>query len=192
MSGDELLQPHQLLQKMADFCERERIAYRIVGSMASIVYGEPRFTNDIDVLVDMDQRHITAIENGFPEPDFYLSTDAIRAAITKRTQFNILHIPSGLKLDIIQRDDSEFGKLDIAHGQRLHSEGLYDAWFASPENVILKKLQYYREGGSDKHLRDVASVLITQKDAIDRGYISEWASKLGVLDEWMQVVQKIP
>ena len=192
MSGDELLQPYQLLQAMADFCERERIPYRVVGSMASIVYGEPRFTNDVDVLVDMTEQHITAIEKEFPDPDFYLSTEAIRTAIRSRTQFYILHLPSGLKLDIIQRADSEFSKLDITHGQRLRSEGFYDAWFASPENVILMKLRYYREGGSDKHLRDVASMLVTQGNTIDRDYIDLWADKLGVDEQWRQIIQKVP
>ena len=170
MSRDNLL-PYELMQMAALFFERRGIAYRIVGSMASMAYSEARFTNDIDILVDLREDDAEQIESEFPAPEFYVSLSAIKSAIRDRRQFNIIHIPSGLKLDIIQRKDNEFGTLDITRGQRLKSDGFYDAWFASPENVILMKLRYFQEGGSDKHLRDVASILLIQDKHIDREYI---------------------
>src|SRR5262249_9674361 len=79
----------------------------IVGSMASMAYGEPRFTNDIDILADLAEEHVSVLEAEFPAPDFYLSLMVAREAIRTRRQFNIIHVPSGLKLDIIQRKDKE-------------------------------------------------------------------------------------
>jgi hypothetical protein len=185
------LRPHELMQKAANFFERLGVPYRIVGSMASMAYGEARFTNDIDILADLREEQTEAVAQEFPAPDFYVSPTAVREAIRDRRQFNIIHVPSALKLDIIQRKDSEFGTLDISHGQRLRSEGLYDAWFGSPENVILMKLRYFHDAGGEKHLRDVASMLLIQGTAIDREYIAKWAAQLGVVKEWELVTQEV-
>lgn len=185
------LTPFHLLQKAADCFERLGVPYRIVGSIASMAYGEARFTNDIDFLVDLREQHVAELDAEFPGPDYYLSTTAARDAIRSRRQFNIVHVPSGLKLDIIQRKETQFSQLDITHGQRLKSPGFYDAWFASPENILLMKLRYYQEGGSDKHLRDIASMLLIQGPAIDRGYVSKWANELGVSAEWQFVSQRV-
>lgn len=185
------LTPFELMQKAANCFERLGAPYRIVGSMASMAYSEPRFTNDIDFLVDLKTEHVATLVAEFPGPEFYLAAMAAEDAIRQRRQFNILHIPSGLKLDIIQRKDTEFSRLDITHGQRLTNHGYYDAWFGSAENVILMKLRYFQEGGSDKHLRDVASVLLVQDQAIDRNYVTKWAESLGILAEWELVQQRV-
>jgi len=185
------LRPYELLQKAANFFERLDVPYRIVGSMASMAYSEARFTNDIDFLVDLREEHLEPLEQEFPAPDYYVSPTAAREAIRERRQFNIIHGPSGLKLDIIQRKETEFSRLDISHGRRLKSDGFYEAWFGSPENVILMKLRYFQEGGSEKHLRDIASILLIQENAIDGGYITEWAAKLGVTAEWDLVRQRV-
>ncbi|WP_083233774.1 hypothetical protein [Planctopirus hydrillae] len=185
------LTPFQLLQKTANCFERLGVPYRVVGSMASMAYSEARLTNDIDFLVDLQESHIAELDQEFPSPDFYLSTTAAAEAIRTRHQFNIIHVPSGLKLDIIQRKETPFSQLDISLGQRLSNPGFYDAWFGSPENIILMKLRYYQEGGSEKHLRDIASILLIQKEAIDRDYLTHWAETLGVTTEWKLVQQRI-
>ena len=86
------LKPHELMQKVAEFLERESVAYRIVGSMASMAYGEPRFTNDVDVLVDLPLEKVDALCQEFPAPDFFVARYAVRRAIVSRHQFNIIHI----------------------------------------------------------------------------------------------------
>lgn len=156
-----------------------------------MAYGEARFTNDIDILVDLREEHLSELAEEFPAPEFYLSVEAAQSAIRDRRQFNVIHIASGLKLDIIQSKDTEFGILDLTLGQRLRSEGFYDAWFASAENVILMKLRFFQEGGSDKHLRDCASILLIQDQKIDRPYLNHWAERLGVAAEWQLVCQRL-
>lgn len=190
MSASDL-KPYELMQKAADFLESEAVPYRIVGSMASMAYGEPRFTNDIDILVDLPLSQTESLNHEFPPPEFYVSVEAVRDAINTRGQFNILHSPSGLKIDMILSKDSDFGRMDIAHGQRLKSEGFYNAMFASPENVLLKKLMFYQEGGSDKHLRDVSGILLLQGDEIDQEYLNLWAAKLSVTDELQLVLERL-
>ena len=178
------MRSYDLLRRIVDFLERESIAYCVVGSMASIVYGEPRFTNDIDILVDLPLAKVDALCREFPDDDYYISPEAARTAIARRHQFDILHFPSGLKIDLFLVQDTDFSRADLSQGRRLKSEGFFDARFASPENVILKKLEYYREGGSEKHLRDIAGILTVQGDSIDRTWIEAWAVRLGVEAEW--------
>lgn len=181
------LSPHELMQRAADVFERLEAPYRIVGSMASMAYGEVRFTNDIDILVDLRKEQAEVLCGEFPAPDFYVSLPAVQDAIRDRRQFNIIHIPSGLKLDIILAKDTEFGKLDLLRGQRLFSEGLYNAWFGAPENIILMKLRYYQKGGGEKHLRDISGMLLIQGPAIDCAYIDQWSQHLGVHAEWISL-----
>jgi len=187
------LQPHELMQRVADACERLGVAYWVVGSIASMAYGEPRFTNDVDIVVDLSLEHAAAFCEAFPSPDYYCSEPAAREAIAFRLQFNILHPESGLKADIIVPSATEFSKSEASRVRRIASPGEYSALFGSPEDVLLNKLIYYRIGGgvSDKHIRDIAGMLKLQKDKLDFGYITEWASKLNVVREWDMVRQQV-
>lgn len=179
------------MQQVAAFLEKTGIAYRVVGSFASMAYGEPRFTNDIDFLADVRPEHIESFLTAFPAPEHYLAETAIRAAIKHPGQFNIVHIPSGLKVDIIVLKHDEYARTEINRGRRLTGLGEFDVWFAAPEDVILNKLIYYREGGSEKHLRDISSMLLIQGNAIDRDYIDSWATRLGVGLEWHGVLNAL-
>jgi hypothetical protein len=187
------LQPHELMQRMADFCESEGIAYRVVGSMASMAYGEPRFTNDVDIAIELTMDKLAMLCEAFPTPEYYLSASAAREAVERRVQFNILHPASGLKVAVIVPPDTEFARSEAGRVKRISSAGEYSAWFASPEDVLLKKLVYYRASGgvSDKHLRDIAGMMKLQGEKLDRLYIGEWAAKLDVAAEWDTVRQRV-
>lgn len=177
---------------LIDSLERGGIPYRVVGSMASIAYGEPRYTNDIDVIVQLDHEKVDAFCAAFPAPDFYCSVEAARQAAQQRLQFNILHLPSGLKADVIVAADSPFDQSQFARGQRLRTDETHEAWIASPEDVILKKLVYFKEGGSEKHLRDIVGILKVQGEQIERAYLAEWVPRLGVDAEWQLVLSRMP
>jgi hypothetical protein len=172
--------------------ERIGIPYRIVGSMASIAYGEPRFTNDIDVVVRLEPDQVEAFCAEFPAPGFYCPVETAREAVLRRFQFNILHPASGLKADIILATDSPFDRSRFARGQRLFSTDTRQAWIASPEDVILKKLVFFREGGSEKHLRDIVGILKVQGEGIEHAYLKDWVARLGVEAEWRLVLSRMP
>src|SRR5262245_60101945 len=178
MSSAEL-RPHELMQLLASFFESHKIAYRVVGSMASMAYGEPRFTNDVDMVAELKPEHVALLCAAFAAPDFYVSEQAAREAVTRRFQFNIVHPASGLKADVIVPPDNDFSRSEAGRVRRLTSAGEYSAWFSSPEDVLLHKLIYYRLSGStsDKHLRDIAGIMKLQGQKLDRDYISEWAGR---------------
>ena len=187
------LHPHELMQRFADFCELHGIAYRVVGSMASMAFGEPRLTIDIDMVADLKPEHVVRLCSAFAAPEYYVSAEAVRAAILKRFQFNIIHPASGLKVDVFIPKDTEFARVEAQRIQRIRSEGEYDAWFGSPEDVLLNKLIYFQQGGgvSEKHLRDIAGMMKLQREKLDRAYVTEWATKLGVAQEWAAVQKRV-
>ena len=183
--------PSELLRFVAEVFERLGIPYRVTGSIATIAYGEPRFTNDIDIVVQMQPDQVDALCTAFPEPEFYCAKAAVEQAVRLQHQFNILHPESGLKVDVMMASDSAFDTARFSRGRRIKTAPDHEAWFASPEDVILKKLVYYREGGSDKHLRDIVGVLKVQADQVDRNYVGDWAKRLGVEEEWQAALVRL-
>ncbi|MGB6042857.1 MAG: hypothetical protein WBF93_06830 [Pirellulales bacterium] len=183
---------YELLQHAADTLERLEVAYIVTGSMATIAYGEARFTNDVDIVVDLKAAHIDPLCDAFPAAEYYYSRDAIEDAVRRRFQFNVIHPASGLKLDFIVPADDAFNRSRLNRGQSITTGGAgRQARFASPEDAILKKLEYYREGGSEKHVRDIKGVLLIQGDAIDFDYLNNWAEYLRVVDQLKQILEDV-
>lgn len=184
------MEPSELLARVAATLKRLDVAYLVTGSMASTAYGEPRFTNDIDIVADLGVDQVAEFCADFPAPEFYCWEPAVADAVRRRFQFNIIHIESGFKVDVMLATDSPFDRARMTRARPLATAGAVVS-FASPEDVIVKKLQYFREGGSEKHLRDIAGVLKVQADHIDSGYITEWAARLGLLAEWRLVLERL-
>lgn len=151
--------PYELLQKVVAAFEQLQISYLVTGSIAAMAYGEPRLTNDIDIVAGIGESHIAGLIKAFPTEEFYVSDEMIRYAIQRKSQFNIIHPVSGLKVDVIVRQDTAFDRSRFERIRRIFPAESYQANFASPEDVIIKKMQYYREGGSEKHLRDITGSL---------------------------------
>lgn len=181
----------ELLVLVVQTLEDLELPYFVTGSMATILFGEPRFTNDIDVVVRLTTDRIEALLGAFPESEFYSDEEQIRTAIARRGQFNVIHPASGLKVDFMIPTMDEFDRIRFARARRVHPVADQEANFASPEDVILKKLQFFREGGSEKHLRDIAGVLRISGSEVDRDYVERWADRLGVLESWKLVVEEV-
>jgi hypothetical protein len=114
-----------------------------------------------------------------------MEPESIQRALRRRTSFNLIHPSSGLKVDFMVAEESSFNESRFRRVQKVRTGVGDPVPFASPEDVILKKLEFYREGGSKKHLRDIAGVLRTS-EGVDREYIEHWAEILGVLAEWQE------
>jgi hypothetical protein len=177
----------ELLRYLVETLQELGIEYMITGSQASIYYGEPRFTQDIDVVVEVTLAHGPGLLARFPEPEFYLSEHAMREAIEVRGQFNVIHADSGLKIDLIVRKDTEHARAEFERRERHPLLPGTDAAFARPEDVILSKLASVQQGGSERHLRDVAGMLRVSREQIDARYIDAWARRLALSDLWEAV-----
>lgn len=166
--------------------------YMISGSIAAMQYGEPRYTGDVDVVISISPAEAAQLASIFPESDYYcppIGVILVELKRPERAHFNLIHIESGLKADFYP--SQTHSRFDWAKKNRrmldIHGTGF---WFAPPEYVILRKLEYYREGGSEKHLRDIRSMLVVQGDRIDRAFIASMASELGLIDQW-EIVKRV-
>ena len=148
------MEQSDLLRFVVSVLERLGLRYFVTGSTVTIFYGEPRFTNDIDVVVDLPVDAVPEFCSQFPEDEFYVSAEAARDAVGRHSMFNIIHPRSGLKVDVIIPAPSDFNRSRFARARRVRAGEDWDASFSSPEDAILKKMEFHREGGSDKHLRE--------------------------------------
>ncbi len=180
----------ELLQHVVSILERMGLRYFVTGSMATIFFGEPRFTNDIDIVVDLPASRIRELCAAFPSPEFYLSEETVYRAVSRRRQFNIIHPSSGLKVDVMVPADSPFNRSRFTRTRTVRPSPDFEAVFSSPEDVILKKMEVYLEGGSEKHLRDISGVLKISGDRLDRSYIAEWADRMGTAEIWEEILRR--
>jgi hypothetical protein len=183
--------PYELLQRIVEVLERLDIPYLVTGSVAAMAYGEPRLTNDIDIVAAIEGRHINGLMAAFPSDEFYVSEEAIGEAIRRRTQFNIIHPSSGLKVDIIVRKDTPFDQSRFARIRRIKPAETYTASFAAPEDIVIMKMRYYADGGSEKHLRDIAGILKISPDEVDLTYITDWSRRLELTEIWELILKRI-
>ena len=173
--------PEEITQRL----ETAGITYCIVGGLASIAYGRPRLTLDADLVVALDAARLEQLVTTFPEEDFYLPPlEILQAELQRdsRGHFNIIHQHSALRADCYLPGKSELAKWELQHKRRL-SLGTGEAWFAPPESVIVNKLLFFREGGSQKHIDDIRSLIVGGTD-VDRSMIEQWVKRLGLETEW--------
>jgi hypothetical protein len=164
----------------------------LVGSLASSAYGDPRMTRDIDFVIDMTAAQVRTLCAAFPSDQFYVSPEAALQALSLPAgQFNVIHPESGNKIDFMIARRDAWGKEQVSRRQRVQILPEISGYAARPEDVVLGKLLYYQEGGSEKHLRDIASILKVGGDAVDRGYIERWATDLGVPDIWQAILNRV-
>lgn len=160
------------------------LRYMVVGSFASGFWGEPRATFDVDVVIALRASDLARLDAIFPREEFYYSDVAARDAVERRTQFNIIHGDSGNKIDFMIQGDDAWGQVQLSRRRLMPLEAGLEVYVAAPEDIILSKLAYYREGQSEKHLRDIAGILKLRKSELDMSYLSEWSIKLDVKDQW--------
>jgi hypothetical protein len=173
----------ELLRFAVGALERAGAQYYVTGGQAAALWGEPRTTIDIDIVAELASWRVRDFCAEFAEPDFYVDPEAAMHAVRFGGMFNIIHVPSGYKLDIIASNDTPHDGLCFDRARRVDVGGR-EAAFASPEDIILKKLEYVRDHRSDKQMRDIAAIIRVRADQLDRGYIDQWSLRLGVRDAW--------
>ena len=129
-----------ILRHAVEALERMKVPYIVVGSIASIAYGESRFTQDIDIIAAFEMKHVDELIASFPADEFYLSESAVRDAIRTSFQFNVIHPGSGNKIDFILPRDDQWGGTQMGRGRPVRLFPDRDLMIAAPEDVILGRL----------------------------------------------------
>jgi len=170
--------------------ESAKIPYCIVGGLAAIAYGRPRLTLDADLVLALVPGHIKALVSAFPIEDFYLPPEEVLLAEIQRESrghFNIIHQHSALRADCYLPGKSPLARWELANRRKL--EGPFGGgWFAPPEAVIVNKLLFFREGGSQKHLDDIAAIL-DAGSVPNQSDLLRWVNELSLQPEWDLIPQ---
>jgi hypothetical protein len=181
--SDDLL---AALTPVVEELERLGVKHYVGGSAVSSNYGVARATLDVDLVADLSQQHVTALVEAL-RADYYVDARMISEAIARQSCFNAIHIPTSFKVDVFVVKNRPYDRMAL---QRIRKDSLDDEqpaqlfFQASPEDIILSKLEWYRLGDevSDSQWRDVLGVLRVQHDALDRPYLQKWAPELGLTD----------
>lgn len=178
-------EPIEVTLKVTNVFEKLSVPYLIAGSLASTLYGMVRTTQDSDIVAEMRLEHlkffVSALQN-----EFYVDDEMISESIQHNSSFNIIHRETMFKVDIFIPRPRPFleSQLARAQTQTFKFETEVSAKFASPEDTILSKLEWYRMGGevSDRQWRDILGVLKTRQGELDLDYLRKWAGELKVTD----------
>jgi hypothetical protein len=173
--------------------ERLGIDYAIGGSVAAMVYSEPRSTIDIDLMIQADHSQLEILIDEITRWQVYVDpVETLNEFLQpNRMPINVVDGISGVKADLYVAHQIGLDSLAISRKRRmsLYEKPLVDAWFLSPEDVILYKLDYFRQsdGVSTKHPRDIGKMLRVVGDQLDLEYLERWASEIGVSEIWQAI-----
>ena len=174
-----------LLKRVTAALEGVGIAYMIAGSTGSSFHGHPRATNDLDIIIAPSEKQLDAFV-AYLGADYYVSTDAAKAAFNDKTMFNVVDNATGWKVDLVVRKERAFSIEEFQRRRKVRMMGS-DVFIVSPEDVILSKLEWAKNSGSEQQLRDALGVIEVQGDDLDLEYLEKWARALNVEDslEWL-------
>ncbi len=171
------MNPFEVARHVSEFLEKEDIEYFVGGSLASTTYGEPRFTQGIDLIVRLSEDKIETLVECF-QNDFYVSAEALTEAVKEKSSANLIHLETNFKIDLIISRDRPFEQSRFERKTRKEATGI-PFWFCTAEDIVLVKLEWYKasSGVLDRQLRDVQTVLMVQ-EALDLAYLRKWAQVL--------------
>jgi hypothetical protein len=171
--------------KVIAVLEQLGIIYMISGSFASAIHGLARSTNDADLVAVVKAEQVSDLFQAL-EPDFYVNETSIRRAIDTGRHFNVIHSETQFKVDVFTPKPEGFAAKELARRQQRDFGTGSDrkAFFASAEDTVLAKLEWYRRGNevSEQQWRDVLTVLKVQRGRLDLDYMRQSAIELGVTD----------
>lgn len=168
----------EFLLEMAQRVELAGIPFMVVGSHSSAFYSQPRTTNDVDIVIDPTSEQVDRFIDALGD-EYYVSREAAHEALRNRSVFNVIDLQNGWKVDLIVRKNRPYSIEEFGRRQ-LHSRQGRSLPIASPEDVILTKLEWDRITPSERQVRDALNVAVVQGDRLDRAYLRRWAKVLGV------------
>lgn len=185
MTADAFADATAIAVSFTKLLERLDILYLVGGSVASSVHGEPRSTNDIDIVADIRPENLDAFVEAV-STDYYVSPTAARQAVRSGASFNVIHVGAAVKVDVFVAGSDQFNEERLRQHQliEISDDPPASIYIDTAEHSVLRKLEWFRRGGevSDRRWRDVVAILRLQGASLDRPHLTTWADRLGVSD----------
>ncbi len=172
------------------------VDYLIGGAVALWAWGEPRTTADLDLVIDLSVASLAALSSELEQRAMLVPVDSmLDLLIEDRADLpiNAIHMTSGYKAEMFLFKPGDALRESGLRRRRLVDlgPGLGEVYVHSPEDLILNKLRFYRISQQTKHVRDIASIVLNQAEALDLAYIERWAQSLNVSDEWQAIQRRV-
>lgn len=177
-----------VFQQITTALERADIQYMLVGSFASTHYSSPRSTQDIDIVISATPAQVQLLIETLCQNNYYVQLDDALGAQKRESLFNIIDQKTGWKIDLIFRKSTTFGQEEFRRRRKIELRGL-PIFVASPEDIIIAKLDWAKQGGSQRQIEDAASVLQVQGEELDIRYLEKWVSQLHLEELWKRATR---
>jgi hypothetical protein len=175
--------PWLVTLQVAGILEALGVDYALVGSMASSMVGVPRATIDADMLVALDQEHISPLVDAL-QADFYVSDHAAREAVRRRAMFNVIHLATSFKVDLYVLPHAPFERLEMSRRQQrpISDEDGRQVFLVTPEDLVISKLRWFQLGNrvSERQWRDLVGLLEVRGQELDWDYVRSWVESFGL------------
>lgn len=176
------------LKKLIDALDNTGIAYMLSGSIGSSFHGQPRATNDADIVIAPNEAQLYTFAQSLGK-DYYVSLDAVRDALKHNSMFNVVDIQTSWKADFIICKKRAFSSEEFQRRQKVKIMGL-NIWIVSPEDAILSKLEWAKNTESNQQFQDALGVAVVQWGSLDSDYLHKWAGKLQVESSLEQLLKQ--
>jgi hypothetical protein len=188
------MSPPELHRLLLGPIHRTGIDYMVTGGVAAIAYGEPRLTNDVDIVVRASAADAARFAAEFPSADYYVPPpEAMERELARprHGHFNLIHNETGLRADVYVAGDDPLHAWAL---ERRHAESMggETVWFAPIEYVIVRKLEYFAQMGSPRHLRDIRAMIRVSGDMVDQNAVSQFVHARGLREAWKEAQQPDP
>lgn len=172
-----------VLSRVVASLDRAGIPYMVTGSVAGAFHGLPRATQDVDIVIAATADQVRTLVRLLPQSDYYRSESAALEAQRASSQFNVIDLATGWKIDFIQRKDRPFSREEFSRRRVVEVHGVMLA-IATAEDVVVAKLEWARMGGSIRQIEDVAGLLRSRISDLDFDYIRSWVDDLDLRPQW--------
>ncbi len=176
------------LHRLVEMLDKSNIPYMLSGSICSGFHGQPRATNDADIVIDPTHSQLISFVNSLG-PDYYVSKEIAIQALNDNAMFNIIDIQTGWKADLIIRKKRAYSKQEFSRRTNTPLLGM-NLWILSPEDSILSKLEWSKDRESQMQFKDALGVIMVQGNNLDFDYLKKWAKELQIEDSLKQLLKE--
>jgi hypothetical protein len=179
----------EVMKRVSAALEGAGIPYMLTGSFASVFYGSPRSTQDIDIVVSATPATLQALLLTMPASEYYLDIEAALDALKRESLFNVIDVKTGWKIDMIICKSRLFSQEEFSRRRAANFEHL-SLFVASAEDVILAKLEWAKLGHSQRQIEDAAGILAMRRETLDRPYLDKWVCALDLTEQWDEALRR--